>query len=97
MKPHNWAPAERGVHVDKPGLWHECSGCHKRVFFPDSYSKFQRDLSVAVAWIEDVEGLDHLEREYVPASDIGKIGLHGILSQDCEKAQLFAADYVMGQ
>lgn len=98
MKEHNWNLIGRGAHNGKQGEWHECSGCSKRVFFPDGWTDFQKRLTVAMAWMNDVEVLnkDVLHSRTIKNSKLNMDkGYHGILSEDCEEAQKFIAEYVM--
>jgi len=105
MSEHVWEFEERGTNPKtgsgKPGEWHRCSGCRKRVFFPDGWSDFQKRLTVATAWMDDVMELSQKERDLrtVPAvpgtvHDMDK-GYHGVLSEDCDKARDFSAELVM--
>ena len=96
---HNWKFEERGERLKKFGEWHCCSGCRKRVFFPDGCTDFQKQLTVALAWAKDVGVLDKDELHRRTVKNSGKYGMdkgyHGVLAENCELAQIFGIEFVM--
>jgi hypothetical protein len=106
MTEHDWKFEERGTDPrsssGKPGEWHRCSGCRKRVFFPDGWSDFQKRLTVAMAWMDDVSEFskEELADRTIPAGAPGTghgfdKGYHGVLADDCDKARDLEAELVM--
>ena len=105
---HNWVFEERGEDPSPwgskrnsggTGEWHRCSGCDKRIFYPDGWTEFQKELTQSTAWMDDVHILDKQElnrRTEHPENNHGMDrGFHGVLANDCEKAQAFSIEYVM--
>jgi len=94
---HDWKPDGRDNL--KAGEWSLCSGCSKRIFFPDGWTDFQKTLTVAMAWMEDVDVLstEELARRTIPDSGGHGMdkGYHGVLSEDCDEARRFVAESVM--
>lgn len=100
MTSHDWRFDKHGKNDSNLiGEWHRCSGCSKRVFFPDGCNDFQKKLTVAVAWILDVGILNEDELNRRTVKNVGKFGMDkgyaGVLSDDCELAQLFTIEFVM--
>lgn len=95
MKDHDWVDEAPG----SEGTWSQCSGCGKRVFFSSGWNSFQRRLTVTMAWLDDVSSLPKEDKQLLesnrplcsssPDAPDVKVGLHGLLSQDCDFAALF--------
>lgn len=100
MREHDFRLDTRGSDErGRDGEWHKCGGCGKRVFFLDGYSEFQRRLTVAAAWIDDVSGFSEAELKKRSVPRPGRpgvdIGFHGVLSMDCERAEGLAIEEVL--
>jgi len=98
--PHHFQFLEKGnksPHGD--GEWHQCAGCKKKVFFPNGWSDFQKELTITLAWSHDVSVLDPEEfRRRTIQKKAGESfdkGYHGILAEDCEEAQKFVIEHIM--
>ena len=102
MTPHKWVFNRRGVDLQnspgEPGAFHVCEGCAKEVFFLDKWNDFQKQLTIATAWLDDVfllskEELDRRTRK--TRSSYTEIGFHGQLAEDCDLAKEFVAEIIM--
>ena len=92
---HDWRTDGRDG--SKSGGYYLCSGCQKRVFFLDGWTDFEKLLTVGAAWIDDISCLSEsgLASRTVPGSYGIVKGYHGVLGEDCDEAQRFAAEFVM--
>jgi len=100
---HNWQRKEDAIRGwdNKPGYYIECDGCHHRVFIPDEWSDFQKDLSIIMYFGELMTKIlpDTWKDRSVPTPN-DKHGFkekryHGVLAEDCNTAANFAIEEVM--
>jgi hypothetical protein len=92
---HEWTPEEpvEGS-SDDSHLRISCLNCQTVVTYPASFNSFQKRLSIAMRWMDDISVFDHEAR----CRELGlskSLGYHGFLSQNCEEAQLFNLVSVM--
>lgn len=92
---HNWQRKEDTFNdKGEPGYIIECDGCGHRIFILAKWNDFQRELDITFYFMQVIEKFK-LKEEFIksfnkpatPETHNFEIGLHGVMSEDCDMAR----------
>jgi hypothetical protein len=88
---HNWQRKENSVNDrGEFGYFIECNGCNHRIFIPNKWNDFQRELEITFYFGQIVSDFrlpqKTIESFSVPSEYNMNKGIHGIMSEDCKAA-----------